>query len=243
MKFLSAVLPAILLVGCSDNGGTNYCTVYNKEGGATVSCTDGTEAFIPKGEKGEKGGSCTATETVGGVLISCGDTAAFLEHGKDGQNAQSCHVSKQGSVATLSCPNGQIKIYDGIDGVDGKDGVDGVSGSDGKDGADGKDGESCSISKTNKLSTLTCGGVSVDIVDGKDGQDGLDGEDGDSIEVIDPCPEEDAKYREVLLQVGNTYVSYFKNNDKEFLTRLSPGRYQTTDGRKCYFSIPLGGTE
>lgn len=59
-------------------------------------------------------------------------------------------------------------------------------------------------------------------------------------EMIEPCPEINVAYAEVILRMGDgTLIAFFATNGG-FLSILSDGNYITTDGKNCHFSIVNG---
>lgn len=121
--------------GSNGVNGTN-CSVVQTSLGATISCTDGTTAYIyngtngtngsdgqdgqdgsdgSDGEDGQDGSSCSAIQMSNGVLVSCSNgTQGFVANGQDGQDGE-----------------------DGEDGEDGQDGTNGTNGTNGQNGSDG----------------------------------------------------------------------------------------------------------
>lgn len=111
--------------GDTGSAGVNgsSCSVIQEPLGATVSCTDGTTAFIPNGVNGQNG-----------------QDGQDGEDGQDGQDGTSCSVLQVSNGAIISCTDGtQGFIANGQDGTDGEDGQDGQDGVDGQDGQDGAD--------------------------------------------------------------------------------------------------------
>lgn len=113
---------------------------------------------------------------------------------------------------------------------------------------DGKNAEPCVVSETDDGATVTCGSNVVTIKNGTNGQDGSDGVDAEPspyavTEIIDPCGDDPGKFDEVLLKLyDGSYVSYFEDGGKRFLTVLEFGKiYQTTDRQKCKFKVDLNG--
>ncbi len=88
---------------------------------------------IIKGPKGDPGTSCSAAQSEGGVLISCGGSEAlFVSNGTPGADGE-----------------------DGEDGSDGSAGQDGQPGEDGQDGAPGADGTSSGLMSEIELNGCT----------------------------------------------------------------------------------------
>lgn len=57
---------------------------------------------------------------------------------------------------------------------------------------------------------------------------------------IDPCGPE-GSFDEVIMQMTDgTLLTHYSHGGKQFLTVLTDGNYQTTDGTKCNFSVSDG---
>jgi hypothetical protein len=81
-------------------GADGACSVSQEEGGALISCPDGSMAFVPNGTNGTNG-----TDGKNGV------------DGKDGADGSSCSVQDLGDKAILACEDGTMVVIE-----DGKDG-------------------------------------------------------------------------------------------------------------------------
>lgn len=90
--------------GASGQNGSS-CTTYPVEGGAVISCTDGTETFVGNGTNGQDGQDG--------------------QDGEAGQAGESCSVARAENGAIISCGTETVVVYDGIDGQDGENGIDG----------------------------------------------------------------------------------------------------------------------
>jgi hypothetical protein len=121
----------------------------------------------------------------------------------------------------------------------GPQGVQGNRGASGLVGAPGIDGSSCSVESVSNGAVITCeDGTSTVILNGADGQDGSDAQPTaySIVEVIKPCP--GSGYREVLLRTYNGEIlAHYSHGSKQFLTFLTPGNYQLTDGSSCNFTV------
>jgi len=66
-----------------------------------------------------------------------------------------------------------------------------------------------------------------------------------SVELIDPCGDKLGIYDEIILRLENgTLLSSFSDNTSGKNTRfsvLTEGRYMTSDGSKCFFSVDING--
>lgn len=109
-------------------------------------------------------------------------------------------------------------------------------GKDGLNGRDGADGSSCSVTQTLSGSIIDCeDGTSAVLLNGQNGLDGAHA----VLEIIDPCNKQGA-FDEVLLRLSNgALLAYFTQGsfNTSFLTLLTPGQYQTTDGTNCHFTV------
>lgn len=108
---------------------------------------------------------------------------------------------------------------------------------------------SCSATKEDDVATVMCtDGTKIEIHDGKDGQDGKDGKDGKDaelgpyaiVDIIDPCGDQH-KYDEILLVLNNgDILAHYSDDEKQHFALVGDGKYMTTDGTKCVFTIKDG---
>lgn len=123
----------------------------------------------------------------------------------------------------------------GDKGEKGDRGEQGEQGEKGEQGVRGVDGTSCTVEQLDDSVEIVCGSSYAVVSDGEAGKDGID---ADSVLVFDPCPTVATQYPELVLKIGDVYISYFQNGEQEFLTRLEKGvTYQTTDERHCKFKL------
>jgi hypothetical protein len=188
----------------------NECRTTEDNDNLVITCQDNI-IRIPKvkGPKGDRG-------TLGPRGYP-GENGTNGVNGQDGADGKSCSVSSTTTGAIISCEDGtSAVINNGVDGTNGVDGQDGAAGQDGQDGVNGTNG-----------------------ANGQDGANGVDGADGQDsiIEVINPCGVEGG-FEEVLFRLSNgkVYAVYFSGS-LSFLTELTPGNYQTTDGHSCSFTV------
>lgn len=101
---------AFLLMSCADgedgsNGESGQdgesCTVEQAEGGAVITCSDGTTAFVSNGVDGSHG-----ENGVDGHDGADGQDGAAGEDGADGVDGTSCSVTEHVDGAMISCPDG-----------------------------------------------------------------------------------------------------------------------------------------
>lgn len=81
--------------------------------------------------------------------------------------------------------------------------------------------------------------------DGNDGQNGTDGVDGVTssytvVDIIDPCGSEGSFDEVILVMANGELMAHYSHGNKQFLTILRDGSYETTDGTKCEFTINNG---
>lgn len=107
------------------------------------------------------------------------------------------------------------------------------------------DASSCTVEQTVTGAVIKCLDGSVATVsngsDGINGADGADGLDGTVITFVDPCPTISHAFPELLALIEGTYYAVYASGAKVHLAKLTPGTYQTTDGRSCVFTINAEG--
>ncbi len=115
--------------------------------------------------------------------------------------------------------------------------ITGPVGPKGADGQDGAPGSSCSVQQMSNGAIITCqDGTSAVILNGADGSDAPPTA-YSVVELINPCGDAPG-YDEILLRLHNgQLIAHFSHGNKQFLTLLTPGTYQTTDGTNCLFSV------
>lgn len=60
-------------------------------------------------------------------------------------------------------------------------------------------------------------------------------------EIIDPCGDDPANFDEVVLKTASgSFLAYFEQGGRRFLSELPDGNYRTTDRQRCRFSIDNG---
>lgn len=149
----------------------------------------------------------------------------------------------------------QVYTQEFCDSIRGKDGQDANQGEDsnndaegdgqgdepfntaGPEGPRGESGNSCTVLNGENGAIIECtDGTEVSIRNGNDGNNGSDS----IIETIDPCGKE-ADYDEVLLRFSSDKLyAVYASGQKIFLTEVTDGKYITTDGTKCTFSVDNG---
>lgn len=153
-----------------------------------------------------------------------------------GEKGDAGEKGEQGNTGASGLPGDQ-----GIPGRDGRDGVDGESG---RDGTDGQDGSSCSATRFSNGVTISCtDGTSSVLFDGANGEDGEDSPPTaySIVEMKDPCGDQSG-FDEVLLRTASgAWIAHFSSGQNQFLTVLTPGNYQTTDGTRCRFTLNSSG--
>ena len=129
VKSTKAVLLAVWAAGCSPTGGqTNAgsCTTTQVDGGAVISCPDGTSSRINHAPDTQ---GCTAQRVDGGIEVACNDgTRAVV---RDGESGGSCRIDIRDAGTFVSCDDGTVaRLPDSSTGVQAPDGgaVDGGDG-------------------------------------------------------------------------------------------------------------------
>ena len=145
------------------------CTVSATDGGAAITCDDGTTALLRHGEpgaNGSDGNSCGAEAVDGGVAIACNDgTLLQLNHGSDGADGTSCSTRGTDGGAVVFCTDGTENTL--------------RHGRDGQNGQDGTNGNSCSTTATDGGAVVSCSdGTQTVLRNGIDGVDGTNGTNG-----------------------------------------------------------------
>lgn len=106
----------------------------------------------------------------------------------------------------------------------------------GEPGQNGKDGESCTVTQLVNGVLIKCGETQAVVLNGENGKDASPTMYSIK-EIIDPCGKQ-ASFDEVLLRLqDNTLLAHYSAKGNEFLTVVTPGTYQTTDGTKCVFKV------
>ncbi len=124
-----------------------------------IQCSPDQEVVqIYKGEKGDSGTTCflsvmqPSEESLGGALITCGDSVAFVSNGTSGLNGTNGSDGADGLSAY------ELWLQDGNEGTL-SEFLDSLIGADGQDGSDGSDGQDASATITSYTSS-SCTAVS-----------------------------------------------------------------------------------
>lgn len=159
------VLMAMWISGCGDLGlnskrsyecmdGGEHChdhpTINDRSG-------DGEDPLIgPQGPRGEigpqgpvgqtgigtPGTGCSLRDTVGGIILTCGDTTTILHHGAIGSTGAPGSTGPAGSTGETGATGAPGEAgAPGTNGVNGSNGTDGIAGADGAPGAAGANGQ------------------------------------------------------------------------------------------------------
>lgn len=114
----ATLLSAIVMVGCQGPTAADLsCTVVQGENGSTVTCPDGSSAFIPNGKDGQSvtvSQATTAQCANGGIVVTSGQVSfpvcngAPGTPGAPGQNGQSVTVAVE--QPGVHCPTGGVKL-------------------------------------------------------------------------------------------------------------------------------------
>lgn len=145
--------------------------------------------------------------------------------GQDGVDGTNASLTLESIAASTTCPNGGVRISsntspavevcNGINGLNGEQGIPGVQGIPGMTGATGAAGA-----------------------------DGQDGAPGTSILPVKFCATDNSTFPEYGLMIGEDLFAVYwgttpasPSKPQAFLTKLVPGRYQSTGGNNCLFTI------
>lgn len=121
----------------------------------------------------------------------------------------------------------------GNNGVPGQQGVPGSQGPIGSQGERGEPGQACTVTRITGGIQINCGADTASIYDGVTPVAASTA----IVEIIDPCGQQ-ATYDEVLLRLKDgSLMAHYSDDNKQFLTRLGPGSYVTTDGTSCKFTV------
>lgn len=159
------------------------------------------------------------------VLISCSKKG-------DDTTPDTCTVTRTDVGAMVSCPDGSgAVIFDGEAGESGKDGQTVV----GPKGERGEAGASCTTTQLANGLRVSCpDGTDAVVFHGADAQPSA----YSIVEIIEPCPDLPGTHREVLLRLsGGGLLAHYSDGAKQFLTWVTPGTYQLTDGSGCIFTV------
>lgn len=112
----------------------------------------------------------------------------------------------------------------------GPSGINGLNGIDGINGIDGLNGQSCSVTSFPESTLIHCtDGTSSVIMHGHPAPYEI-------VEIIAPCHETGSK--ELLLRLRNgDILAHYSHGVRQYLTYLSPGTWQLTDGTSCVFTV------
>jgi hypothetical protein len=154
--------------------------------------------------------------------------------GPQGPSGTSCYVTPNDDGALIECGDGsKAQVNHGEQGSVGPKGDTGQMGPTGKAGDKGEPGRDGLSGKDG-----------TDGINGSDGIDGSPGSPGSLIVPIIPCPSRVGQYPEVLMCIDDKLYAVFVGSGLNSVrySEIPPGRYQTTDGRACNFSVTSGCT-
>ena len=172
-------------------------------------------------------------------IVCNGLSGVAGQPGVAGIAGSSCTVTKAANKSTINCADGtSVSVLDGEDGLAGTNGSTGATGSTGAKGDAGTDGA--------KGDTGAAGAK---------GDTGATGATGASIIPVKLCRDSSSGYPEYgFLLNGSVYGVYYgylnsrgnpSNSSsgtlQSFLAKLTPGRYQSTNGTGCLFTINSEG--
>lgn len=153
-------------------------------------------------------------------------------------------------LATAGCHNYSANVGEALGcALAGNGCDDGRTGEQGLTGQPGANGASCSVQTVEAGGVAPNGGARISCTDGSDALllNGTDGANAPSVlgiqQVVRPCPNLIGSFPEVFLVLTDrTILAYFTSNGSALTARLAaltPGSYQTSDGRNCTVNITL----
>ena len=166
------------------------------------------------GSQGQTGQDGASCQLNSEGYLSCPDGSSFkIPEGKAGVDGSSCTVEPNSVGSTITCPDGSTSVV--VNGTNGTNGTDGTSGTDGAAGTNGTNGNN-----------------------------GTDGVDATPITLVPFCPSIAGAFPEFGMCIGNQLIAVYDGptNSDVRLVKLTPGNYQTTDGRACTFTLVSGCT-
>lgn len=117
-SFVLCVTAALAATACTGKDGKSCTVAAGPDGGATISCEDGTFVTVPEAANGQPGTSCTVSDQGDGTrLIRCTDGSSVTV--PNGANGTSCTVqSNDAGVKLITCEDGTTAtILDGRNGA------------------------------------------------------------------------------------------------------------------------------
>lgn len=145
--------------------------------------------------------------------------AKSICNGQNGADGSSSSVTVENVISSIACPNGGVRISSttspAVEVCNGKDGLNGEQGIQGEQG-----------------------------IPGMTGPQGVPGTAGSVVTPVKLCKTDNTSHPEYGLLIGeDLYAVYFgrtpssPNVHQSFLTKLTPGTYQSTGGNGCTFTI------
>lgn len=147
-QLFAACAVAFLSFRCGSPDTHGQCSVEEQDGGARISCPDGTSGIIRHGDDGADGQNgadgdegqgasadrvCTVYDADEGAIIYCADGSSAVIYdgaqGLDGASGTSCSVAETTNGTRITCDDGSTATV--LDGADGQDGADGSATADG----------------------------------------------------------------------------------------------------------------
>lgn len=130
-----------------------------------------------------------------------------------------------------ACDN-TSRFLDCIDGCSVKQGPQGEPGPQGPQGDAGQNGLSCTVSTVPNGSVISCEDGTTSAIS-----------DGTEIEEIKLCPSVlGGTFTEYLLRINDSLYGVYAKGQKIGITKLTPGVWNTTDGRDCTFTVHGDGS-
>lgn len=211
------------------------CSVEKLEGGALISCPDGSSTFISDGSDGESitgasgssgvdGTNCLVTQTPEGATITCGETTATVSNGQSVVGPQGpagvttvaiSSVVTTGRAELTQCASGSGLIVTTQTGRDTND-------------------DNILDEIIDSSVTFVCDGAR-----GETGSAGVTTVTYKPIEVVNPCNVTTVVTNEIFLRLdATTIIAVYYTGYSSHLSVLSPGDYTTTGvSGNCNFRI------
>lgn len=61
-----------------------------------------------------------------------------------------------------------------------------------------------------------------------------------SVEIVDPCGNDDLSQEVIMIMPDGSLLALYSSGNNVYLSKLSDGKYKTTDARKCKFEVLNG---
>jgi len=241
--------PALVRHGQKGEKGSS-CFATPKEQGVEIFC-DNEIVTLSNGRTGATGKSGQdGKDGIDGQDGKQGKAGQDGQDGKDGVNGKdgainSCSATSVTEGVEVSCTDGtKSLIKHGAQGIQGLPGVNGTS---------------CSVFEIPEGAKIFCSDGTNAVAkngekgdNGEQGETGLPGEAGASMAVVKLCPNDRSSFPEYGMKLGSSVYAVYYGNVRNgepsnngilqaFFTKLLPGRYVSTNGTNCQFTLTANG--